>query len=97
MKKYKIEWVTSILFALLFFISIVYNFKYIHIINKQRDTITQLSYEIKTQEKALELSDSIMNNNELYDKDGSDIMSDYLQLRDEINDNNINNMSYIYK
>lgn len=96
MKKY-ILWIVVSLTSTLFLVSLICNIKYIHIIKEQRYTINQLSYKIKAQEKALELSDEIMSNNNLYDIDGSDIMSDYLQLRDEINDNNINNISYIYK
>ena len=35
-------------------------------------------------DKCLIYSDQIMDNNEVWDKDGSDCMSDYLNLRQEL-------------
>lgn len=46
-------------------------------ISKQNDTI-------RLMEKCLNYSDNILDNNEIWDKDGSDYMSDYLILRQEI-------------
>lgn len=47
---------------------------------------------IEKQNKALELSDQIMWNNNVFDGDGSDTMYDYLELRNKINNlHNINN------
>lgn len=56
-------------------------------IKQQERIISTLKHDIDSQKKALELSDDIMNNNELWDKDGSDLMSDYLKLRSEIDAN----------
>ena len=47
------------------------------IISKQKDTI-------RLMDKCLIYSDQIMDNNEVWDKDGSDYMSDYLNLRHEL-------------
>lgn len=96
MKKYNISWVMAGIVLALLFISVIYNFKYIHITDEQRDTINQLSYKVEAQEKALELSDTIMDNNELYDTDGSDTMANYLELRDEISTISIDSMTYTY-
>ena len=46
-------------------------------INNQSDTIRMM-------EKCLNYSDNILDYNEIWDKDGSDYMSDYLKLRHEI-------------
>lgn len=46
-------------------------------ISKQRDTI-------RLMDKCLIYSDQIMDNNGIWDKDGSDCMSDYLNLRHEL-------------
>ena len=44
-----------------------------------------VKYEILTlQEEALQRVDTIMSNNEIYDIDGSDTMSDYLTIRYKI-------------
>lgn len=47
------------------------------IISKQKDTI-------RLMDKCLIYSDQIMDNNEVWDKDDSDCMSDYLNLRHEL-------------
>ena len=39
---------------------------------------------IRLMDKCLIYSDQIMDNNEVWDKDGSDCMSDYLNLRHEL-------------
>ena len=47
------------------------------IISKQNDTI-------RLMDKCLNYSDNILDNNGIWDKDGSDCMSDYLNLRHEL-------------
>ena len=47
------------------------------IISKQNDTI-------RLMDKCLNYSDNILDNNGIWDKDGSDYMSDYLNLRYEL-------------
>lgn len=84
MKKYNTPWaVATVAFALLI-TSIIFNFKFANLVNEQRITINHLNYEVNAQKKALELSDDIMDNNELWDKDGSDLMVDYLNLRSKL-------------
>lgn len=74
--------VVAILFVLLF-ISIFLNFKFIGLVKAQRNTILSLQdnsnlYEYK---EALRLADTIMNNNDVWDMDGSDVMLEYLNIR----------------
>ena len=47
------------------------------IVAKQNDMI-------RLMDKCISYSDQIMDNNEVWDKDGSDCMSDYLNLRYEL-------------
>ena len=46
-------------------------------ISKQNDTI-------RLMDKCLNYSDNILDNNGIWDKDGSDYMSDYLNLRHDL-------------
>ncbi len=96
MKKYNTSWVMAGTVLALLFISMAYNFKYIHINDVQRDTINHLSYKVEAQDKALKLSDEIMSNNNLYDADGSDTMANYLELRDQLNTITIDSALYTY-
>lgn len=96
MKKYNTSWVMAGIVLALLFISMAYNFKYIHITDEQRDTINHLSYKVEAQDKALKLSDEIMSNNNLYDADGSDTMANYLELRDQLNAITIDSTLYTY-
>lgn len=96
MKKYNTPWVMAGIILALLFISMTYNFKYIHITDEQRDTINHLSYKVEAQDKALKLSDEIMSNNNLYDADGSDTMANYLELRDLLNTITIDSTIYTY-
>lgn len=96
MKKYNTSWVMAGTVLALLFISMAYNFKYIHITDEQRDTINHLSYKVEAQDKALKLSDEIMSNNNLYDADGSDTMANYLELRDQLNAITIDSTIYTY-
>ena len=63
----------SILSLLLFILVLLMGRKISH----QSDTIRMM-------EKCLNYSDNILDYNEIWDKDGSDYMSDYLVLRQEI-------------
>lgn len=84
MKKYNTPWAVAAIFAALLFISMIYTVKFANLAEKQRTEISHLNYEVNAQKKALELSDDIMDNNELWDKDGSDLMVDYLNLRSKL-------------
>lgn len=48
------------------------------------DKISKQNDVIRLMDKCLIYSDQIMDNNEVWDKDGSDCMSDYLNLRHEL-------------
>ena len=48
------------------------------------DKISKQNEMIRLMDKCISYSDQIMDNNEVWDKDGSDYMSDYLELRQEI-------------
>ena len=48
------------------------------------DKISKQNDMIRLMDKCLFYSDQIMDNNEVWDKDGSDCMSDYLNLRHEL-------------
>lgn len=48
------------------------------------DKISKQDDMIRLMNKCLIYSDQIMDNNEVWDKDGSDCMSDYLNLRHEL-------------
>ena len=47
-------------------------------------TINHQSDTIRMMEKCLNYSDNILDYNGIWDKDGSDYMSDYLELRHEL-------------
>ena len=84
MKKLNKPWAVAATFAALLFISMIYTTKYASLVDEQRAAIKRLDYKVEAQKKALELSDDITDTNELWDCDGSDLMSDYLHLRSEI-------------
>lgn len=48
------------------------------------DKISKQNDMIELMDKCISYSDQIMDNNEVWDKDGSDCMSDYLNLRYEL-------------
>lgn len=87
MNKYNKPWAVAATLAALLFISMIYTVKYANLVDTLRVKISHLNYKVDAQKKALELSDDIMDNNELWDCDGSDLMSDYLHLRSEIDKN----------
>ena len=70
--------------ATLLLTSIAFNIQSSKLIARQRATICTLqknSYKLEECKEALRLSDIIMDNNALWDRDGSDVMSEYLNLR----------------
>ena len=48
------------------------------------ETIFKQNDTIRLMDKCLNYSDNILDNNGIWDKDGSDYMSDYLNLRQEL-------------
>lgn len=87
MKKYNTSLVVAGTLSALLLISMVFNFKFISLTSEQRATIKSLQAErnqVENYREALKLADDIMDNNDLWDRDGSDLMSDYLNLRANI-------------
>ena len=84
MKKLNKPWAVAATFAALLFISMIYTTKYADLVDKQRTKIAHLqqgNYKLEEYKEALRLADILMDNNDLWDRDGSDVMSDYLNLR----------------
>lgn len=48
------------------------------------ETISKQNDTIRLMDKCLNYSDNILDNNGVWDRDGSDCMSDYLNLRHEL-------------
>ena len=84
MKKFNSPWAVAAALAALLFISMIYTAKYADLVDRQRARIAYLqssSYKLAEYKEALRLSDILMDNNDVWDKDGSDVMTDYLNLR----------------
>lgn len=84
MKKFNSPWAVAAALAALLFISMIYTAKYADLVDRQRARIAYLqssSYKLAEYKEALRLSDILMDNNDVWDRDGSDVMTDYLNLR----------------
>lgn len=86
MKRINKPWAVAATLAALLFISMIYTTKYANLVDEQRATISHLQMQanncnLENYKEALRLADTIMDNNELWDRDGSDVMTDYLHLR----------------
>jgi len=84
MNKNNTPWVVAASFLTLLLMSSIFNFKLANLVSEQRLTINHLSHKVDEQQKALDMSDGIMDNNDIWDCDGSDLMVDYLNLRSKI-------------
>lgn len=65
-------------------ISLYFNLSTFSTIKKQKNIISTLkasNYKVNEYKQALKLADIIFDNNDMWDRDGSDVMSDYLNLR----------------
>ncbi len=51
---------------------------------RQEDYLKKQNHKIELMQKALEMSDNILDSHNIWDTDGSDYMSDYLMIRQEI-------------
>ena len=60
------------------------SFALLLIIVAMGETISKQNDTIRLMDRCLNYSDNILDNNEVWDKDGSDCMSDYLNLRYEL-------------
>lgn len=51
---------------------------------RQENYFRSQNHKIELMQKALEMSDNILDSHNIWDTDGSDYMSDYLTIRQEI-------------
>ena len=65
-------------------ITTLLSFALLLIVVAMGETISKQNDTIRLMDKCLNYSDIIMDNNEVWDRDGSDCMSDYLNLRYEL-------------
>ena len=78
------------------------------IINKQRESIKELTskyYKIEEYKEAIKLADIIFDNNNIWDNDNSEIMNEYINIRSNIdntfykdfhNNTLLDSISYMY-
>lgn len=71
-------------------ITIVLCFALLLLIVIMGETISKQNNTIRLMDKCLNYSDNILNNNGIWDTDGSDYMSDYLELRYELDSTFLN-------
>lgn len=76
---------TTIIIASLLIVVIILG----HIVLKQNKTI-------RLMDKCINYSDTLLDNNGIWDKDGSDYMSDYLLLRQELDSTFLSEFSKSY-
>ena len=62
----------------------ILSFALILIVVLMYETISKQNETIRLMDKCLNYSDNILDNNGIWDKDGSDYMSDYLELRQKL-------------
>lgn len=66
------------------------SFALLLIIVAMGETISKQNDTIRLMDKCLNYSDNILDNNGVWDRDGSDCMSDYLNLRYELDSTFLN-------
>ena len=71
-------------------ITTLLSFALLLIVVAMGETISKQNDTIRLMDKCLNYSDNIMDNNELWDRDGSDYMCDYLNLRYELDSTFLN-------
>ena len=71
-------------------ITTLLSFALLLIIVAMGETISKQNDTIRLMDKCLNYSDNIMDNNEIWDRDGSDYMCDYLNLRYELDSTFLN-------
>ena len=71
-------------------ITTLLSFALLLIVVAMGETISKQNDTIRLMDKCLNYSDIIMDNNEVYDRDGSDYMCDYLNLRYELDSTFLN-------
>lgn len=71
-------------------ITTLLSFALLLIVVAMGETISKQNDTIRLMDKCLNYSDIIMDNNEIWDRDGSDYMCDYLNLRYELDSTFLN-------
>ena len=71
-------------------ITTLLSFALLLIIVAMGETISKQNDTIRLMDKCLNYSDIILDNNEVWDRDGSDYMCDYLNLRYELDSTFLN-------
>ena len=71
-------------------ITTLLSFALLLIVVAMGETISKQNDTIRLMDKCLNYSDNIMDNNEIWDRDGSDYMCDYLNLRYELDSTFLN-------
>ena len=71
-------------------ITTLLSFALLLIVVAMGETISKQNDTIRLMDKCLNYSDNIMDNNEVWDRDGSDYMCDYLNLRYELDSTFLN-------
>lgn len=71
-------------------ITTLLSFALLLIVVAMGETISKQNDTIRLMDKCLNYSDIIMDNNEVWDRDGSDYMCDYLNLRYELDSTFLN-------
>ena len=98
----------EVILASLLICSIICLYYQSQTINKQREFIKELTskyYELEEYKEAIKLTDIIFDNNNIWDNDNSEIMNEYINIRNNIDNtfyedfhNNalLDSISYIY-
>lgn len=82
---YMISGITILVFSIIFISGCLYNQS--QTINKQREFINELQskyYELEEYKEAIKLADIIFDSNNIWDNDNSEIMSEYVNIRSNI-------------
>ena len=98
----------EILLISLLICSTIYLYHQSQIISKQRGFINELQskyYKLEEYKEAIKLTDIIFDNNNIWDNDNSDIMNEYINIRNNIdstfyedfhNNTLLDSISYMY-
>lgn len=98
----------EVILAYLLIFSTIYLYNQSQIISKQREFINELQskyYELEEYKEAIKLADIIFDSNNIWDNDNSEIMSEYVNIRSNIDStfyedfhNNVllDSISYMY-
>ena len=108
MKHFLYYIIGEVILASLLIFSTICLYNQAQIINKQREFINELQFEyckLEEYKEAIKLADIIFDNNNIWDKDKSEIMNEYINIRCNIDStfyesfhNNIllDSISYMY-